>query len=501
MPDLRSVPARSGTVSSSRPRVDRVLPARVGWGIVTAVGGALLLFVFQVNPVLHFSWELPQAHFYIVTGVAALAFVMAVVLSWGAALIRQYSVLFLALGFMAMAGFFVVHGLATPGVILPEGSDEYSSASVLGASAFLSLAAPSALFALSYTRVSSVLERRLPFWPGGGITVVLLVGLVLFGVLSFSQSEVVAQIPLGRPPLSYALAAVSVALLLFAAWGQAESFLAFRMPSQGRLSLAFVLLAEAQVAVVVAPPWTPAWWSYHLLMFSGVVLALRAIYVERVRGRSLRDVLEGVLNLEVVAGLELERVEVLASLAAAIEAKDRDTHGHTVRVAETAVAIGRELGLPNPDLRLIAHAGLLHDIGKLEIPDEILTKPGPLNTQEWEVIKRHPALGLDILDRIGGMRREGGIILAHHERMDGSGYPRGLLGTQIPVEARIIAVADTYDVLVSNRPYREAMPGEKALQILREESGSHLDPAITAALFRILERGEDPRLIRLKVAS
>jgi putative nucleotidyltransferase with HDIG domain len=468
---------------------------------VAAVAGALLLFVLEVNPVLHLNWEVPLVHFFVVTAVAAMALVMAVLLSWGAAMIRQYTVLFLALGFMAMAGFFVVHGLATPGVLIPEGSEDYSQASVLGATAFLSLAAPSALFALSFTRVSSYLERRLPFWPGGGVTVVVLVGLLLFGILSFSQSDLVAAIPLGRPPISYILAAVSVSLLLFAAWGQAGSFLTFRLPSQGRLSLAFVLLAEAQVAVVIASPWTPAWWSYHLLMLAGVGLALRAIYVERIRGRSLREVLEGVLSLQVVAGLELERVEVLATLAAAIEAKDRDTHGHTVRVAETAVAIGRELGLPNPELRLIAHAGLLHDIGKLDIPDEILTKPGPLDDREWEIVKRHPAMGLDILDRIGGMRREGGIILAHHERIDGSGYPRGLRGSEIPVEARIIAVADTYDVLVSDRPYRAAMPREKALDILHEESGSHLDPAITAALFRILDRGEDPRQIRLAIAS
>jgi putative nucleotidyltransferase with HDIG domain len=168
-------------------------------------------------------------------------------------------------------------------------------------------------------------------------------------------------------------------------------------------------------------------------------------------------------------------------------------------VAETAVAIGRELGLPNPQLRLIAHAALLHDIGKLQIPDEILTKEGPLDAVEGEIIKRHPAMGLDILDRIGGLRREGGIILAHHERIDGSGYPRGLKGDQIPLEARVIAVADTYDVLVSDRPYRKAMPREKALQVLRDESGTHLDPRMIAALFRILDRGEDPRVIRLPV--
>src|SRR5207248_3057063 len=120
----------------------------------------------------------------------------------------------------------------------------------------------------------------------------------------------------------------------------------------------------------------------------------------------------------------------------------------------------------------LARSGLLHDVGKIGIPDAILNKPGPLDADEWIAIKRHPHLGHEILLRVPSLHREAEIVIAHHERIDGSGYPRGLRGEQIPLEARILAVADTYDVLISNRPYRQAFDSERAVRILREESGT-----------------------------
>jgi HD-GYP domain-containing protein (c-di-GMP phosphodiesterase class II) len=160
--------------------------------------------------------------------------------------------------------------------------------------------------------------------------------------------------------------------------------------------------------------------------------------------------------------------------------------GHDLRVAELSVQIGRELGMSGAELSVIHRSGLLHDVGKLGIPQAILDKHGALTDSEWRVMKTHPELGLTIIGHTGRMTRELLAVLYHHERMDGSGYPHGLAADEIPIEARIVAVADTYDVLTSDRPYRYAFTRLEAMRRLRAESGSHLDPEVVGALFRVL---------------
>ena len=161
--------------------------------------------------------------------------------------------------------------------------------------------------------------------------------------------------------------------------------------------------------------------------------------------------------------------------------------GHNRRVAELSVAIGRQLGMGAADLRVLARSGLLHDIGKLGIPDAILQKNGALSASEWEVMKTHPEIALAILGRVGHFKRELLAVLYHHERMDGSGYPHGLVAEAIPIEARIVAVADTYDALTSGRPYRKRCDRSAATSILREEAGTHLDLRVVDALIRFVE--------------
>jgi HD-GYP domain-containing protein (c-di-GMP phosphodiesterase class II) len=155
--------------------------------------------------------------------------------------------------------------------------------------------------------------------------------------------------------------------------------------------------------------------------------------------------------------------------------------------------------LPNPTLRVLARAGLLHDVGKLRIPESILNKPGPLDDEEWVLMKKHPEMGLDIIAGFGQLHRETEIILAHHERMDGSGYPHGRKGEDIPLEARIIAVADTYDVVTSDRPYRAGRSADEAKRIVLEEADSHLYRPAVEALLRIM--GSRPSLDRALAES
>lgn len=161
---------------------------------------------------------------------------------------------------------------------------------------------------------------------------------------------------------------------------------------------------------------------------------------------------------------------VIFSLARAIEAKDAYTQGHTERVSQYAVLLGEHLKLSSGEIDALYKGGILHDIGKIGVPDSILNKPGKLDDKEFEIIKTHPALGAKICEKLNSIKKTIPIIRSHHEKLDGSGYPDGLKGDEIPVVARIMAIVDVYDALTTTRPYRVAMPKERALQILYDES-------------------------------
>jgi HD-GYP domain-containing protein (c-di-GMP phosphodiesterase class II) len=162
--------------------------------------------------------------------------------------------------------------------------------------------------------------------------------------------------------------------------------------------------------------------------------------------------------------------------------QDASTEQHTRRVAEWAVAIGEDLGLAPGRLRDLALAGMLHDIGKLEVPHEILTKPGALDDEEMAIIRMHPVWGDRLLASLGYGDRIRRPVLGHHERLDGSGYPDAIAGEQLDLETRILAVADVYDALVSPRVYRAAWDRESALGLLREGAGVQFDGRCVDAL-------------------
>ncbi len=176
-----------------------------------------------------------------------------------------------------------------------------------------------------------------------------------------------------------------------------------------------------------------------------------------------------------------------AVVALGLKVKDREARSHNLRVARLCVHIGRQMSMSASELRVLARAGLMHDIGKLGIPEAVLGKHTTLDESEWILMRTHPEMGLNLLDRAGQSSREVLAVLYHHERLDGSGYPYGLKAEAIPIEARIVAVADTFDALTSDRPYRKACSQAEARRVLVAEASTRLDPRAVTALFGALD--------------
>jgi len=193
--------------------------------------------------------------------------------------------------------------------------------------------------------------------------------------------------------------------------------------------------------------------------------------------------------IEVNESLKAAYVESTQALVAAVEAKDPYTRKHSEAVARYAEAIAREMNLPEPVRKSICYAAILHDVGKIGIPDSILTKPGDLNAEERDLVAQHPMIGANIVSHVSCMRREVPFIQHHHENWDGSGYPAGLKGAAIPLGARVLRVADSFDAMLMARSYKASMDWDDALAEIRSGAGSMYDPRVVAALEKAVRNG------------
>ena len=171
----------------------------------------------------------------------------------------------------------------------------------------------------------------------------------------------------------------------------------------------------------------------------------------------------------------------------ALDLRDRETEGHSRRVTQLTVKLAQALDMSDEEIMHIRRGSLLHDMGKIGIPDSILHKPDQLTDEEWTIMRKHPQLAYDMLYPIEYLRRALEIPLNHHEKWDGTGYPRGLKGEEIPIVARLFAVVDVWDALTSDRPYRPAWSQEEALTYIREQSGRHFDPQVVDLFFTIVK--------------
>lgn len=188
---------------------------------------------------------------------------------------------------------------------------------------------------------------------------------------------------------------------------------------------------------------------------------------------------------QLLQGLREAHGDTLDALAASLDLREGATGMHARRVREYSLRLGRRLGLSGSELDDLGEGALLHDVGKIGIPDAILLKPGPLDEEEWTQMRRHPDLGVELVGRVPALRRAAALIGAHHEKFDGSGYPEGLAGPAIPLGARIFAVADALDAMTCDRPYRRALPFDEAARRIEADRGRHFDPRVVDAFLSI----------------
>jgi putative nucleotidyltransferase with HDIG domain len=235
--------------------------------------------------------------------------------------------------------------------------------------------------------------------------------------------------------------------------------------------------------------WTLAWWLYHVVL---AVSALMLLYGILAQYRSNLSVMQ-FHHRDGNPTLDRLRIRISSSmqnLIGATETKDEYTAGHNYRVAMYGLQLAQAMNLDPERLRALTRGGLIHDVGKIQIPGEILNKPGKLDADERTVIEQHPVIGYEMCKYIGFMTEELSVIRHHHEKWDGTGYPDKLKGTEISLLARILAVADVYDALTSRRSYREPWSQERALQVIVEGSGTHFDPECVTAFVRLCQQGE-----------
>jgi HD-GYP domain-containing protein (c-di-GMP phosphodiesterase class II) len=391
-------------------------------------------------------------------------------------------------GFSLMAALLAVHGLTTPGVLIGNNG----LIAVSGAATLPVGGCVMALSALPQFGSARAIPRVL------SVQIALAIAIIAFSFVGVLDPMVVPGVPAPRSAAALLLFALGLAVYGALAVRATNTFLLTRRAADLAVVLGIALLACSLYGALMLDFMYLGWWLGHIFEFAGLVVVGASLVYDLRRGRRSRALVGDLRAAELVASEEAFLGARVRALTVRLAAKDASTEEHTRRVAMLAVEIGERLGLSPTRLRSLAIGGLLHDIGKLSVPDSILQKPGPLDDDEFDVVKLHPERGRELLNELGGfdetVRR---LVLDHHERLDGSGYPRGRAGAELDLATRILSVCDVYDALVSPRVYRAAWPREKALALLRDESHTAFDPRCVAALEQLVEQPVAVRTLRV----
>jgi putative nucleotidyltransferase with HDIG domain len=467
---------------------DRLVPvlALVGVG---AVLPASLLLLYGHRMVM-FGW---QVHF---IGVGVSAFVAAIAaLALTIVGVRRSDgrAVLVGTAFTVMAALLAIHGFATPGVLigmngviaLTGAATLPAGAAVLALAAFPSLRRPTNLPALLVLDAFAV------------VTVIAL------GIVGMTFPNIVPPVPAPASPAATVMLAVGAFLFAVLVLRALKTYLLTRRSADLAVVVGVAWLTAALPPALLLNYMDLGWWLGHLFELAGILIVGVTVAIDVGRSVQSRSLVGDLRAAELVAEQEAFLGGRVRALTRLLADKDESTEEHTRRVALRAVQVGEELGLPPGRLRGLAIGGLLHDIGKLSVPERILKKPAALDDEEFAVIKRHPERGLKLLREIGGFTAAvHELVHSHHERLDGSGYPRGLSDCNVGLDTRILTVCDVYDALVSPRVYRAAWSHDAALGLLKEETGAAFDERCVAALEAVVAREyPQPELTVLRLAA
>jgi putative nucleotidyltransferase with HDIG domain len=424
-------------------------------------------------------------HFYGVGLTALLAAFAAVALTVIGARRRDGRTVLLGTAFSVMAALLALHGIATPYFLIGDnGVVSFTGGATLPiGGAILALAAIPRFRRPDGVRALLILQGS------------LLAIIAALGITAFAAPSLVPGVPEPRSPAALLLLGVGLAFYALLAFRAFRTFLLTHRYADLLVVVGIAWLAAALPPAMLMTYMELGWWLGHAFELIGIVVVALPVALDLRRVTQSRPLAGDLATVELVRSEEEFLGSQVRALTISLAEKDESTEEHTRRVALRAVQVGEELGLSPARLRELATGGLVHDIGKLSVPNSILKKPGKLTTEEFAVIKRHPEIGHRMLGDLGFSRAVGRLVLDHHERLDGSGYPRGLAGPAMSLEARILAVCDVYDALVSNRVYRGAFTHEEAMDLLREEAGTKLDRRCVATLERILAAERAPESV------
>ena len=489
----------------------RSLPTVLPWLVLLAASSAAFLALrAQTDWDRAIQWASPVGHFWVVSAAAITCLLLAVTAGVAAFRARSARVLMLALAFLSVAGLFTVHGLATPGVMVASSyTGSYSAAggygfngapesvpaiwlfNLTGLSARLAVVVSAAFLAASTVEWPRPVERTIVRWRGAILSLVI-AGLFAYAIVGLTRPETVPGWLVGSVVLAWMTLASVVLLGTITAVRYATGYARTGQQMFGAVALGAVLLVQAQLSLYFGAIWRGIFWLYHLQLLAGFFAVLWSVVLEYSRGRPVHSFAALTVS-DAVEQLRSGLTEPIHTLTAAIEARDGYTLGHGERVAAMSVLVGEQMRLPGPRLRGLAAGVLLHDIGKIGIPDAILHKTGRLTDEEFGIIREHPGRGWEILRFTFGSDVESMVIRHHHEKWDGTGYPDRLAGEAIPLEARIAAVADVYDALRSNRSNRSnrvPMTPKEAAAIIHKDAGSHFDPRCVEAFIAVQQPWE-----------